>query len=346
MKRHMTQIAATLILATVFSALPARLVSQTTKPTAVNLSKAVYQTSLPAPTNSYPFRYWDKGFLITYSIDDASPQRPSAILYDREGKIAREVIVSIEKAVSVSLSDVAVSGRGDIVVAGGTESQAGVIANFVASIGSDGRVKRLVRTTPFTPAYVCAAEDGTVWVYGSDRDENGRGIDSSLRLRQYSFDKGQIRSMLDATTLSVHGWKLSHGQYPGEISLRCNSKKVGLLNGGSSEWVEFDLSTNKLTVSKVEPLPSIKEMRITGVALTGAGDVFVSLHDRLSKPPHSGLFRLTFDNTGVGHWTAVENTLGPYLHGAAVGQLLGADDNELVYTRDFDGTAYWSKYTK
>jgi hypothetical protein len=339
---------ATSLLAAVFSLLSLRayLFGQRMQADTTDLSEPHYQAQLPSPANSYPFRYWDKGYFITYSIEDTSPSRPAAILYDRGGRIAREVTVWFKDARSVAIVDAAVSRSGRVVVAGGTESPAGAIANFIASIGEDGRVGQVIRTTPFTPAYVCAAEDGTVWAYGHDRDENGKRVEGSPRLRQYSFEKGQIRAVLDTSALRSPGWGLSHGQYPGELDLRCTSNKVGLLNGASGEWVEYDIPSNKLKVSKIEPLPPIDQMRITGFALTESGDVFVSLHDRSSQPPRSGLFRLTFEGSGPGKWVPVKDTVGPFLQGAKVGNLLGTDGTELIYTRDFDGTAFWSKYSK
>jgi hypothetical protein len=240
---------------------------------------------------------------------------------------------------------VAINRAGNLVVAGGTENQADVIANFIASIGNDGRVSRVIRTTPFLPIYVCAAEDGTVWSYGFDRDEEGKRVESSLMLRQYSFDKGQLRAMADKSTLNSSGWSLDRGRYPGDISLRCTSREVGLYNGSSGEWVQFDIAADKLRVEKVDPLPQPKEMRITGFALTEAGDVFVSLHGSSSDPPRSGLFRLEFNGAGVGLWVPVKNTVAAYLHGP-IERLLGTDGTDLIYTRDFDGTAYWSQITK
>jgi hypothetical protein len=113
-------------------------------------------------------------------------------LYDRDGHVVREGIVWFKDANSVSITDAAVNRAGNLVVSGGIENQAGAIANFIASIGTDGRLSQVIRTTPFVPIYVCAAEDGTVWSYGMDRDEEGKGIEKSLRLRQYSFEKGQL----------------------------------------------------------------------------------------------------------------------------------------------------------
>ncbi|MFZ0770924.1 MAG: hypothetical protein WCA49_22435 [Candidatus Sulfotelmatobacter sp.] len=317
-------------------------------PASGSLPEPHRQANVPGLSHTWN-RIWDRGYLVSWGSigsHEASPTEPSVVLYDRDGHIAREGIVWFKDAYSVSITDAAVNRAGNLVVSGGTENQAGAIANFIASIGTDGRLSQVIRTTPFLPIYVCAAEDGTVWSYGIDRDEEGRGIAESLRLRQYSFDKGQLMAMLDVSTLNASGWTLTQGRYPGEISLRCNSQRIGLYNGRSGEWVEFDFAADKLKVAKVEPLPSPKTMRITGFALTDAGDVFVSLHDRSGSPPRSGLFRLQFDSTGLGSWIPVKNTVGPYLHGGPIERLLGADGPDLIYTRDLDGMAYWSKYTK
>jgi len=314
------------------------------------LSEPHFQAHFSALAGPPPgFWRWENGYLISYGLDgtlDSSPNKPVVVLYDRNGQIAREAIVWFKDAVSTSVDDATVSRSGDLFVSGGTTSAAGAIANFIAQIDRTGHVSRVVRTTPFLPVNICAAEDGTVWSYGFDRDERGKSVRTGALLRQYSLETGQLRAMLDVSTLNSSGWTLTDGRYPGEISLRCTPHEVGLFNGASSEWVGFDIAKNKLKVSKVEPLPSTKEVRITGFALTESGDVFVSLHDRSSKPPRSGLFRLSFEGSDVGRWVPVKNTLGPYLHGAPVGQLLGTDGSELIYTRDLDGVAYWSKLEK
>lgn len=100
-------------------------------------------------------------------------------------------------------------------VSGGATNQQGVITNTIAEIGPDNRVHRVIRTTPYMPVYVCALEDGTVWSYGVDRDDHLAGIENSLRLRHYSFEKGQLRALLDTTKLSPsEGWLLERGRYP------------------------------------------------------------------------------------------------------------------------------------
>ncbi len=323
------------------------LAGQNAKTDPGKLSEPLRQTSIPGLLHTW-YRYWDKSYLVSWGSDssyEASPSEPSVVLYDRGGHVVREGTIWLKDAHSVTIADVAVNKAGDLIVAGGTENDAGAIANYIASIGKDGRLSQIIRTTPFLPVYICAAEDGTVWSYGIDRDADGKGIEESLRLRQFSFDKGQVRALLDVSTLNSYGWTLVRGRYPGEINMRCSSQKVVLYNGRSSEWIELDFSTNKLKVAKVQPLPPPKEMRILGFAITDSGDVFVCLFDRSSNPARSGLFRLEFDSSGLGSWVPVTNTIAAYLH-RRIDMLLGADGENLVYTRDFDGMAYWSKYTK
>jgi hypothetical protein len=162
-------------------------------------------------------------------------------------------------------------------------------------------------------------------------------------LRQFSFDKGQLKAMVDLSNLNAAGWQLHTGAYPGQMSLRCTSHTVGLFNGASSEWIKFDIPSGKLTVSKVKPLPSVADMRITGFALTESGEVFASLYDRLAK--RSGLFRLSFDSSELGSWDAVDGTVGPVSQNSSF-ELLGADGDGLIYTRNSDGTTYWSAIVK
>lgn len=325
-------------------------IAQQTTTAVYSLAAPHRQTGLPQPTSIWARHWglrWDKGYLVTYNeMPENGPAKPAVVLYDRNGDPSREATVWFKDARSVSISDAAVSKAGELVVSGGTENEAGVIANFVASIGTDGRISQVVRTTPFLPLHLCNPGDGTVWSYGVDRDAQGRRVEDSLMLRHYSLNNGQLAAMLDRSKLNASGWSLVDGVYPGAIALRCTSSKVALLNLGSSEFIEVDIATNALKIRKLNPLPSPKEMRITGFALTESGDVFVSLHDRTSQPPRSGIFRLTFDAGNVGSWIPVENTVGPYLHGGPVERLLGADGDDLVYTRDLEGTAVWSKYAQ
>jgi hypothetical protein len=317
-----------------------------------HLAEPHYQAGFPALFQG-GFKYWDKGQLITWGWNmtlEVTQNKPAVVLYDSSGH-AREAYVWLQGAKSVNVDGAAVTKSGKLIVTGGTESLKGVgigdlsaITFYLAEIGENGHVKREIRTSPYMPVHICAAEDGTVWTFGIDRDENGNGVDSSPMVRQFSFDKGQLKAFLFTKDLDP-GWFFLDGRYPGEVTLRCNTKGLVIYNGQSSELVRVDLFDDAVTVTKVAPLPPISQLRITGFALTESGDIFASFHER-KNPPMSGLFKLSFNGDGGASWTPVAGTLGPYRRGSPIERLMGAEGDDLVHTRDVDGKMYWSKHGK
>lgn len=297
------------------------------------------------------FHYWSNGYLVTFDSPPVMvPNKSGVILYDRYGAVAREASVWLDGAKSVSLTDVAVSRSGNLVVGGGTTNNEGAIANFIAEIGSDGRVHQVVRTNPFVPVYVCALDDGTVWSYGFERDASIQTMENSPKLRQYSFDKGLLQAMLVTSLLSEsedlrQGWLLSRGRYLGALNLRCNSKMVVLYNGSTGDLIQYDLQKSKMTVSKVAALPAERTFHITGFALTDSGEIFASFHDAANpKAVVSGLFHLDHDSASGGYkWGAVPGTVGVYLKDSPIQKLWGADGDKLVFSRSKDGRLYWTK---
>ncbi|HEY6349123.1 MAG TPA: hypothetical protein VI636_06910 [Candidatus Angelobacter sp.] len=307
-----------------------------------------YQTNFLSLATDGGWQYWDKGYLITWAFSgktlSVTPDQPAVVLYDSNGG-RRDAYVWLEGAERVAVGSAAVTPSGKLMVAGGTQDAHGVIAHYIAEVGDNDHVSRVVRTTPFIAVSICSSRDDRVWAYGFERDENGKSVENAPMLREYDFEKGQLRATLYPANLNP-GWSLPNGRYPGEITLRCNSKSVGIYNARSSEWVQFDLSANTLKVVNVDLLPPTSRLHITGFALTESGEVFASFHDRSKGPPVSGIFKLTLDAGGSGRWAQVEGTVGPYLGGSATARLMGADGDDLVHTRKLDGKVFWSKYEK
>lgn len=117
------------------------------------------------------FQYWDNGYLIAWAVN-----RSSIALYDRYGRVARQAVVWFDGADLITVDGVAVSPSGRLVASGGVSNPQGAVATYIAEIGDDDRVRRVIRTFPFSPYDVCAMEDGTVRSYGIDRDEHLNGI--------------------------------------------------------------------------------------------------------------------------------------------------------------------------
>src|SRR5262249_2539309 len=139
-------------------------------------------------------------------------------------------------------------------------------------------------------------------------------------------------------------WKLLQGRYPGEVNLRCNSKKVVVYHAATGDLAEFDLQNNSFQLTKVSGIQSAPTVsHVSGFALTDSGDLFASVLDMSRQPFTSGLFKLRRDEPGRATWIPVGGTAGPYLHGSSIEHLLGSEGNDLVYTSARDGRAYWSK---
>ncbi len=308
------------------------------------------RSSVQIPELAWPrqgFMDWSNGYLISYAFDgtfNASPDEPAVILYDEQGHIARQATVWFLNAANTGVDDAAVGKSGELVVSGGITNPDGTIANYIGEIGAEGKLGRVIRTTPFLPVYVCVADDNTVWAYGEDRDENGKMIPSTLLLRQYSFDKGQIRTLLSGSDLGDN-WELLRGHQPGDVNFRCTSHKVVLFSRVVSKLVEIDLNSGIVKISKLKTLPTGVKFQITGFAVTESGEIFSSFHERREKlPAESGILKLTFDSSGVGSWVAVPNSVGNYLKGGPIEHLLGTDGTNLVYTGDTNGTTHWARY--
>ena len=298
------------------------------------------------------FQYWQNGYLIAWSMNrsiEGSPSKAAVYAYDKDGQIVREAVVWLDGASSLTVDTAAIGPSGKIVVSGGVQDPAGHITSYLAEIGKDDHVSRVIRTAPYVAQRLCAAEDGTVWTYGIDRDNRLAGVPNSLRIRQFSFEKGQLRGMLDTSTLSADGWQSALGRRPDDVSFRCNAKTVVLYHSIAGDLVEVDTKTGTMKISKVAGVPDTVDFYVLGFALTDSGEIFISYVDRRQMPVTSGLYHLVRDRSNsTAKWVPVEGTVGRYVHGsndALIQRLLGADGDDLVYTKHvMDGKVYWSKH--
>jgi hypothetical protein len=297
------------------------------------------------------WQYWQNGYLVAWHIDGGSPSKAAVHVYNKDGQIVREAIVWFDGAELLSVTHAAISPSGRLVVSGGVQTASGMNTTYIAEIGKDDHISRVIRPAPYAARRLCAAEDGTVWAYGLDRDNRLADIYDSLRVRQFSFEKGQLRAMLDISKTVTPDWEYPEGHEGDDFSFRCNAKTVVVYNSTSSDLIEVDAKTGTIKTTKVAELPSfdIREFYINGFALTESGEMFASYVDRRQKPVTSGLFHLVRDRSnGTAKWVAVEGTVGRYVQGsndALIQRLLGADGDDLVYTKHvMDGKLYWSKH--
>ena len=81
------------------------------------------------------------------------------------------------------------TGTGGQIVAGGKAySSSGVTSGFLALIGADGHVLKILRTAPFVPFDAAIAAKGSIWLLGRESPEDGIHESPHNVLQQYNSD--------------------------------------------------------------------------------------------------------------------------------------------------------------
>lgn len=281
---------------------------------------------------------WGNGHLVSFSI--GAVKEPIAS-FDRTGKWLFEDPIAFEGAVRTYVQDAAVTASGDVVVAASVVNADGASADLLAEVTRSG-VKRVIRTSPFYPLKVCSTAEGIVWAYGKELND---ARSAELRthysmLREYSFDKGEIRSVLDRGSFRPPQGVPVSGVHE-EFQMKCNAQKVVLVSGPTRELIQYDLATSQLRRWPMVPLPGgIDVTRITGAALTDSGKVYVSTYDAPNLKALTRILQLEVNSSGTADWLPV----------AAVPSegkwfvLVGSEGESLVYSRGRrNPTLFWSK---
>ena len=314
------------------------------------------QPALPAPTSTTAYDpyfyegrgYWERNFLVYVPPrDDVRVD-----LYDKD-TFRSSVKVSIPNTNRVHLFDATVTEDGRLIVAGCYLSETGQRHCFVGLANPDGHVSPMVDTGRFSPTQVSACDGATVWAIGWLR--TGPDLDRESNepyriLREYRLADGKmVNSALERTTFAR--WPLpglsGHG-FP-DLTMRCSGKVLGIYEGASDEWIEYDLSTNRLSRwklpkqdhpwaeqdkdGKILPKPNVQTW-VSGIAMLDSGDVYASFHQYVVDTHQTtvGLYRL--EKAGDrGNWIEIDGTVGPTAQPGAFERLNGTDGARLVYAR-------------
>lgn len=307
-----------------------------------------FPSGLPAPNYQADFTSvvangvhavsWDKGHLVSFSVGE---MKEPVGLYDRTGKSLFESSLPFDNAVRTYVQDAAATSAGTVIAAASVVNRDGASADIIAEIAGS-KIRRAIRTSPFYPLKVCATGNGTVWAYGKELDDSrtAEPRQDYPMLREYSFDKGQLRSALDRTTVRPpNGVPVGGASH--EVQMRCNAQTVVLINGATRELVQYDLSSNRVGRWAIAPLPAGADFKhVTGAALTESGEIYVSMYDAPRKDSLTRILQLVPGTSGVADWTTVSA-----IHGEGNWfVLLGSDGDNLVYARGRSSpTLFWSK---
>jgi hypothetical protein len=337
--RHQVLRAAPMIL--VVAALSAQLLSQSlgnraqTAESPITLASPHYQADFtPVISNGYHAVSWGKGYLVSFGMSEI---KEPITLYDKAGNWLFATFPSFEGASHIYGQDARPTKSGTVILAASASNGDGAVADMIAEVGKEG-ILRIIRTTHFYVEKICTTDDGSVWAYGHELTEDRRQEPRTHfpLLREYSFEKGQLRATLDRAT--VHppaGVPLSGSR--NDVYLLCGSGKVVLANGATNELMQYDLASNTLSRWPIAPFQDGSYM--TGAALTESGDVYVSVL-RASPKTESAILRLHVTSAGIAEWTSLGTIPSP----GSYFILLGNDGNDLVYSRGRrTPTVFWSR---
>lgn len=266
------------------------------------------------------FTTWTNGSFVF--VQDRYSTAPLLRFVDRNGTQVSEFKFSIPGASLINIYDNLVAlGRDESLAIAGTvysdDSRAGM---FVAWVSPDRKEQTIIRTSPFFPAAVTVASDGTIWVAGHEETkQQDRKWDYSRPLIRRYDKTGKLLgsflpwSNLDTTVLP----------FPGSVLLPL---KDHVLWYSARSHVYFDFSADGSVINRVKSAPH-PEHDLTHVAVCDDGGIFAStrISDNSGGQAHWGIFRL---NPQRGEWTLIPRN-------ERWGVLFGCDGTRLASTTDF-----------
>ena len=196
-------------------------------------------TFLPRSFVNKTFPKWENGLFLVHDNDNSGVAAPNVFAYDSTGRLKMQAAVRFPDAVSVRVVALAGSPRGIVVAAGRAFDASGTPGPFLAWIGGDGRIQRVVRTFPYAAYEVCFAPDGSVWTLGRDAHQEGAGEPPHDVLRRFSAEGHMVQSLLPRD-----GFAKNAGRHPlnptphGGAFLAAGRDRVVVFSTSAAEWVE------------------------------------------------------------------------------------------------------------
>lgn len=288
----------------------------------------------PIIANGFHGVSWSHGRLASFGMGE---MKEPVTLYDKNGKWLFETWPTFKDATKVFAQDAAPTGTGTVVLAASAASGDGAVADMIVEVGADG-VRRAIRTNPFFPLRVCATDGGTVWAYGKEftPERTAESRSPYPMLREYSFEKGELRTALDRATVRPPRGVPVTGAH-NDAYLQCAPGKVVLVLGSTNELLQYNLTKSTLVRSPIATLP--EGFYMTGAAVTHSGEVFASTF-RPGSNALTGMLHLHVNSAGAAQWTS----LSTIPSGNQFFLLLGSDGEDLVYSRGRRSPAvFWSK---
>ncbi len=307
---------------------------------------------VPNSTTAYdPFfsegrGYWERDYLVY-----VDPYSPRVDLYNKDRNVA-SVKVVIPGYSDLTLSDATVTPDGHLVISGCSfADEGGKTHCFIGLASRDGYVSPLIDTERFAPRTISTCDGAAVWALGWLRappNFDREGDEPYDVLRLYRLRDGKIVEAELPRSSFAH-WPIGGFELP-ELTMQCRGTKLGIYDGVSDEWIEYDGANSQLKRWKLPPVTHqfvqednsgkqipfpIRVTFVTGVAMLDSGDVYASFGQNVrggSARGLTGLFRLQKSGEQA-TWSPVDGTQGSYEELGQFHELCGTDGKNLVYSR-------------
>ena len=264
---------------------------------------------------------WSGNALL--SIEGPATGPNAFVAYSPAGDVLLNAAFSIDGADQTLVLNWDRGVDGSLALCGTSFDRDGRAAPFIGWISADGASQRMIRTEPFTPHLIAVAADGSFWAVGrnlnSHRGERGVDLDAGV-LRHFDQSGRPLGAYLPRSGFK-NSVELSnnHGRLR---ALKDGVAWLHYLGSGDGSYTEISSRGDITNYPIPRPLKDESDIvKITGMAATAAGDVFVSMH-LVGNLPGGSLFWLDRSKRG---WLPV--TLPP---GAAGAYLFGLKGNDLV----------------
>jgi hypothetical protein len=286
---------------------------------------------------------WSGSWLLHWrSLAKSDEPGENFAIYERDGRLAAKARIWFPEAWQVRIDDAAAAAKGQIAVVGTAFENSGTLAGFLALLSSDGRITKVVRTSPLEGHAVVLGPDDTIWLLGLQigPDRRRATMPDHDTVQHYGAD-----GVLLGGFLPYSAWgcpPLLHPALPSSTrALVASRDRVAILTSNCAQWVELDLKGQTIARGPLQfpASPDGKRQYLFGAVMTPDNQVYAYFNGPSKAGP--GLYRLIRE---AGAWHTVQGTMTGEPE-STFGGLLGIEGDSLVY-QGRNWQLFWAKVSE
>lgn len=229
-------------------------------------------------------RRLENGFLAAWDAD-----QPRVLMFDANGRKLWTAEITIPDAARATITSVAVWPDGSVAAAGGGTSTSGVMGAFLALISPEGKVEKLVSTTPYVPWQLAISPSTqTLWALCRIQSPPGAQKEPAYNLlRAYSRQGSQMLEALPRSTFPAV-WP-----HPADRGGLVATDSEVIVVSGTGEILT--ISPEGRTTSRAV-IQGMEGLQLAGVAPGKPGEVYASRRGKAAPTTFGAI------NVATGQW--------------------------------------------